>query len=124
MSQPSSDSALATRLVSSYAMVPGLARAEPKIVTRKRSWRVGRSRVRLLTTLHNPMTESMSTCFTPSSSAKLMTVGSASFALIKFPFLSSCGEAVLHKNSEDVSRFLPLIQGSQFNDFHSMAFFP
>ena len=34
MSQPISASAAAARLVSSYANVPGCARAEPKIVTR------------------------------------------------------------------------------------------
>src|SRR5262249_39549543 len=72
MSHPSAASAAATRFVSSYAKVPGRARAEPKMVTRYRSRRDGLSLVRLLTTSHNPRTESTSTCLTASSSDRLI----------------------------------------------------
>jgi hypothetical protein len=40
--------------------------AEPKMVTRKRSMAGGTKPGEIVDHVHNPMTESMSTCFTPS----------------------------------------------------------
>src|SRR5215510_10056705 len=71
MSQPSSASARATRRVSSYGNVPGLARADPKIVTRYRPCLDGRRRVRLLTAFQRSSTVPTRTCLTLSSSARL-----------------------------------------------------
>src|SRR5262249_17201669 len=75
MSQPISASAAASRLTSSYAVGPGLTRAEAKIVTRYRSRLVGRRRERLLTMSHRPKTALDRTCLTASSSARLTFPG-------------------------------------------------
>src|SRR5262245_37357899 len=71
MSQPIDANAVATRFTSSYTNVAGCARAEPKMATRYRSRFDGRSRVRLLTTLHKSRTVFARLSLTASSSARL-----------------------------------------------------